>query len=135
MRGLRERPPGRQLATGQGGRTPTDLYQVTIGSTDLHRSERFYRALGLELIVKDDKYLRFACPEGQSTFSVERVDVVPDGEQVTVCFEHSDLDSLVRGSLSRGFGWSTRLPTCPGYGARPGYAISTDTAFASSMPA
>jgi catechol 2,3-dioxygenase-like lactoylglutathione lyase family enzyme len=40
------------------------LDQVTVGSTDLERSEAFYRALGLELIVEDVHYLRFECPEG-----------------------------------------------------------------------
>jgi catechol 2,3-dioxygenase-like lactoylglutathione lyase family enzyme len=68
------------------------LNQVTVGSTDLERSEVFYRTLGLELIVKDGHYLRFECPSGESTFSVDLVDDLPDGEQVTVYFESDDID-------------------------------------------
>jgi catechol 2,3-dioxygenase-like lactoylglutathione lyase family enzyme len=65
---------------------------VTVGSTNLDRSEAFYRTLGLRLIVKDDHYLRFECPVGDSTFSVERVDAVPGSEQVTLYFENDDVD-------------------------------------------
>src|SRR5690625_924343 len=57
------------------------LNQVTVGSTDIDRSERFYRLLGLRLIVKTDDYLRFECTAGDSTFSVERVSAVPAGGQ------------------------------------------------------
>jgi catechol 2,3-dioxygenase-like lactoylglutathione lyase family enzyme len=68
------------------------LNQITVGATDLGRSERFYRLLGLRLIVKNDHYLRFQCPDGDSTFSVELVESVPDGEQMTIYFEADDLD-------------------------------------------
>ncbi|MFD6158262.1 VOC family protein [Nocardia sp. NPDC060256] len=68
------------------------LNQVTVGSTDLARSERFYLLLGLRLIVKTDHYLRFECPDGGSTFSVDLVRSVSDDEQVTVYFETDDLD-------------------------------------------
>ena len=65
---------------------------MTIGSTDLGRSERFFTTLGLRLIVKDTHYLRFECPDGDSTFSVETVDAVEPSEQVTVYFECAALD-------------------------------------------
>ncbi|WP_330181928.1 VOC family protein [Nocardia sp. NBC_01503] len=68
------------------------LNQVTVGGTDLARSERFYLLLGLRLIVKNDHYLRFECPDGDSTFSVDLVPSVPDDEQVTLYFETDDLD-------------------------------------------
>lgn len=68
------------------------LNQVTVGSTDLDRSESFYRTLGLTLIVKDEHYLRFECPEGGSTFSVDLVVDVPQHEQVTLYFETDDVD-------------------------------------------
>ncbi|MGK8522230.1 VOC family protein [Nocardia asteroides] len=68
------------------------LNQITVGATDLGRSERFYRLLGLRLIVENDHYLRFRCPDGDSTVSVELVESVPDGEQVTIYFEADDLD-------------------------------------------
>ena len=68
------------------------LNQVTVGSTNLERSETFYRTLGLDLIVKDEHYLRFECPDGESTFSVDLVDEVPDAEQVTLYFESDRID-------------------------------------------
>lgn len=68
------------------------LNQVTVGATDLARSGRFYLSLGLNLIVKDVDYLRFECPSGESTFSVERVDAVTESEQVTIYFESDALD-------------------------------------------
>ncbi|OXR40665.1 hypothetical protein B7C42_07223 [Nocardia cerradoensis] len=72
------------------------LNQVTVGSTDLERSERFYRLLGLRLIVENDHYLRFECPAGESTFSVERVETVPADEEITLYFETDDLDGEYR---------------------------------------
>lgn len=72
------------------------LNQVTVGSTDLVRSERFYRLLGLRLIVRTEDYLRFECPSGDSTFSVSLVDAVPPDQQVTIYFETDDLDGDYR---------------------------------------
>lgn len=66
------------------------LNQVTVGSTNLDRSEAFYRTLGLRLIVKDEHYLRFECPSGESTFSVDLVG--DETEQVTVYFECDEID-------------------------------------------
>jgi catechol 2,3-dioxygenase-like lactoylglutathione lyase family enzyme len=70
-----------------------NLNQVTIGSTDLARTERFYTSLGLHLIVRDQHYLRFECPEGESTFSVELVDGPPVDTAVTVYFETDRIDA------------------------------------------
>jgi catechol 2,3-dioxygenase-like lactoylglutathione lyase family enzyme len=71
-----------------------DLNQVTIESTDLKRSEDFYSCLGLSVIVRTDRYLRFECPGGSSTFSVELVDETPSRSGVMVYFESDDLDGL-----------------------------------------
>jgi catechol 2,3-dioxygenase-like lactoylglutathione lyase family enzyme len=70
-----------------------NLNQVTIGSTDLARSERFYAALGLRLIVRDRHYLRFECPDGGSTFSVELVEGSATAEAVTIYFETDRIDA------------------------------------------
>ncbi|HEY5023620.1 MAG TPA: VOC family protein [Acidimicrobiales bacterium] len=67
------------------------LNQVTVGATNLDQSEEFYRKAGLVLIVKDEHYLRFECPDGGSTFSVELVDNVPEDEQITLYFETDGL--------------------------------------------
>jgi len=78
------------------------LNQVTVGAVDLSRSEQFYKALGLHLIVKDAHYLRFECADGGSTFSVDLVDSVPRDEQVTIYFESDDLDGLCDRLVSGG---------------------------------
>jgi catechol 2,3-dioxygenase-like lactoylglutathione lyase family enzyme len=78
------------------------LNQVTVGAVDLGTSERFYKVLGLHLIVKDDHYLRFECPDGGSTFSIELVESVPQEEQVTIYFESEDLDGLCDRLIAEG---------------------------------
>src|SRR4029077_19589936 len=70
-----------------------NLNQVTVGSTDIPRSEAFYTLLGLRLIVKEHHYLRFECPDGDSTFSVDLVAAVGGAEEVTVYFECDDVDA------------------------------------------
>ncbi len=70
------------------------LNQVTLAVSDLDRSVIFYRSLGLQQIVADDGYARFACPQGESTLSLERVDTVPPSG-TTVFFECEDLDGTV----------------------------------------
>jgi catechol 2,3-dioxygenase-like lactoylglutathione lyase family enzyme len=72
------------------------LNQVTVASRDVARAAAFYEALGLELIVRDlPSYVRFRCPDGDSTFSVELdVDTVGGGG-TTVYFECDDLDARV----------------------------------------
>jgi catechol 2,3-dioxygenase-like lactoylglutathione lyase family enzyme len=85
------------------------LNQVTVGTVDVERAERFYTALGLHLIVKDDHYLRFECPDGESTFSVERVGRPPSGERVTVYFETDDVD----GTCARLAGLGVEIARAP----------------------
>lgn len=72
---------------------PVRLNQVTVGASDIVESETFYREFRLELIVRNDHYLRFVCPDGGSTFSVDLVNVVDHDEQVTVYFEVDDVDA------------------------------------------
>lgn len=90
-----------------------DLNQVTLGAIDLERSEIFYRRLGLRLIVKDDHYLRFECPGGTSTLSVDRVDRVPPEEAITVYFEDPDIDGLVERLAQAGFQFEQRPTDMP----------------------
>jgi catechol 2,3-dioxygenase-like lactoylglutathione lyase family enzyme len=70
-----------------------NLNQVTIGSTDLGRAERFYASLGLRLIVRYGHYLRFECPQGDSTFSVELVEGRPADSALTIYFETDRVDA------------------------------------------
>jgi catechol 2,3-dioxygenase-like lactoylglutathione lyase family enzyme len=78
------------------------LNQVTVGTTDVAGAERFYTTLGLRLIVRDHHYLRFECPDGDSTFSVELVEGVPAGEAVTIYFETPDLEAEFERLVGRG---------------------------------
>lgn len=69
-----------------------NLNQITVPSIDITRSKHFYQKLGLLLIVDTDHYLRFECPDGDSTFSVHLVDALPTGNGISVYFECTDLD-------------------------------------------
>jgi tRNA (Thr-GGU) A37 N-methylase/catechol 2,3-dioxygenase-like lactoylglutathione lyase family enzyme len=68
------------------------LNQVTVGSNDLDQAAASMASLGLRLIVESDHYLRFECPDGTSTFSVDSDAAVQSGEHVTIYFEVDDLD-------------------------------------------
>src|SRR5512146_1640 len=76
------------------------LNQVTVAARDLAASIAFYEALGLKLIVRDDHYARFECPDADggepATFSLH-LDPTTSGVTGTVVyFEDDDLDATVR---------------------------------------
>ena len=72
------------------------LNQITIPSLDLEKSVPFYKTLGLHLIVDAlPRYARFECPDGDSTFSIHKVDLLPKGDGITIYFEDDNLDALV----------------------------------------
>jgi len=65
-----------------------NLNQITIPSKDVELSMDFYQKLGLRLIVHSEgRYARFECPDGDSTFSVHKVEKLPEGEGIYVYFE------------------------------------------------
>lgn len=69
-----------------------NLNQVTVGVSVVPKSIIFYQKLGLKRIVHaHDDYARFECPSGDSTFSVHRVDELPNGTGVSIYFEGEDL--------------------------------------------
>ena len=72
-----------------------NLNQVTLPAVDLAASVAFYRTLGFRLIVDTPHYARFECPDGDSTFSLHRVDAMPADSGILVYFEHEALDELV----------------------------------------
>ncbi|WP_203256768.1 VOC family protein [Hyunsoonleella ulvae] len=73
-----------------------DLNQITIPSLDVESAIGFYETLGLKLIVKAlPKYVRFECPDGNSTFSIHHVEELPKGNKITIYFEDDHLDNLV----------------------------------------
>ena len=80
-----------------------NLNQVTVPCLDLATSVAFYKTLGLHLIVlADDRYARFECPDGDSTFSLHRADVIGSGPGVVIYFECADLDASVAKLQKRG---------------------------------
>ena len=73
-----------------------NLNQVTVPSLDLEKSIPFYQKLGLKLIVKAlPHYARFECPDGDSTFSIHKVEELPKGDGIYIYFECNDLDAQV----------------------------------------
>ncbi|WP_346881630.1 VOC family protein [uncultured Algibacter sp.] len=73
-----------------------NLNQITIPSLDVEKAMAFYKILGLKLIVDAcPKYVRFECPDGDSTFSIHKVDILPKGNGISIYFEDEHLDDLV----------------------------------------
>lgn len=81
-----------------------NLNQITIPVTDVERSIIFYQNLGLTLIVQSlPRYARFVCENGQTTFSLHRVDKPATGEGPWIYFEVNDLDAHVNRLIAKGF--------------------------------
>ena len=70
------------------------LNQVTVTVGNIDAAIAFYTKLGLILIVESPHYARFACPEGDSTFSIHAGDVIGTPSTV-VYFENDELDAFV----------------------------------------
>jgi catechol 2,3-dioxygenase-like lactoylglutathione lyase family enzyme len=79
------------------------LNQVTLKARDVGACSEFYERLGFVLIVDSrPRYVRFECPDGGATFSVELADHDATGEGTEVYFECDDLDATVAGLARRG---------------------------------
>jgi catechol 2,3-dioxygenase-like lactoylglutathione lyase family enzyme len=62
-----------------------NLNQVTVPSLDVEKATEFYKLLGLKLIVDAlTRYVSFECPDGDSTFSIHKVDELPKGNGVSI---------------------------------------------------
>lgn len=85
-----------------------NLNQVTLPVTQMSDAVRFYQTLGFELIVDTPHYARFACPEGDSTFSLSLEENAVNG--ATIYFEHARLDNWVADLQEKGVIFS-QLPT------------------------
>jgi catechol 2,3-dioxygenase-like lactoylglutathione lyase family enzyme len=73
-----------------------NLNQVTIPVLNVEKSIAFYQKLGLSLIVKSlPDYARFECINGQSTFSIHRVDSIKNYNGTWIYFEVDNLDETV----------------------------------------
>ncbi len=79
-----------------------NLNQVTIPSINVAKATAFYKLLGLQLIVDAlPRYVRFECPEGDTTFSIHKVDELPKGDGIIVYFENDNLDKYVQKLLDK----------------------------------
>ena len=88
-----------------------NLNQITIPSLNVKRAVEFYKLLGLRLIVEAlPRYVRFECPDGDSTFSIHSVESLPKGNGITIYFEDENLDTLVEQLIAKGLQFSL-LPT------------------------
>ena len=88
-----------------------NLNQITIPSLNLNKSIPFYEKLGLKLIVKSlPNYARFICPDGDSTFSIHKVDNLPVGEGIAIYFECENLDKYVEDLCNMGIKFE-EMPT------------------------
>ena len=88
-----------------------NLNQITIPSINVEKAVPFYKLLGLKLIVDSiPRYVRFECPDGDTTFSIHHVETLPKGNGATIYFEDDNLDEWVAQLIKRGIEFS-QLPT------------------------
>ena len=91
-----------------------NLNQVTILSLDVTKSTVFYKMLGLKLIVDAlPRYVRFECPDGESTFSIHSADTLPDGNKITLYFEVDQLFKTVSELKEKGITFNTEITEQP----------------------
>lgn len=82
------------------------LNQVTVTVNDIDAACAFYIMLGLKPIVKSPHYMRFMCPEGDSTFSIH-LGEVSSAAKTTVYFENDALDVKVEQLKAGGLTFDT----------------------------
>ena len=85
-----------------------NLNQVTLPSLNLSESIKFYKKLGMRLIVDAlPRYARFECPEGDATFSIHLVEKMTSKNGVSIYFEDDNLDKTVNNLLEKGITFKT----------------------------
>lgn len=95
-----------------------NLNQLTIPAIDVFKSSEFYKTLGLKLIVDAlPRYVRFECPQGDSTFSIHLADKLPKENGIKIYFENDQMDQLVKTLISKGIKFD-ELPTDKSWGWR-----------------
>jgi len=79
-----------------------NLNQITIKSPDVNRAVKFYQKLGLRLIVDSSpRYVRFECPQGDSTFSISFGEVANDAS-IKIYFEVEDVKRTYKSLTAQG---------------------------------
>ena len=95
-----------------------NLNQVTIPSIDVFKSSEFYKTLGLKMIVDAlPRYVRFECPQGDSTFSIHLVDKLSKENGIMIYFENDQMDQLVEVLVNEGLKFD-ELPNDKSWGWR-----------------
>ena len=95
-----------------------NLNQVTIPSIDVFKSSEFYKTLGLKMIVDAlPRYVRFECPQGESTFSIHLVEKLPKGNGIVLYFENDRMDQVVEELVDNGLKFD-ELPNDKSWGWR-----------------
>ena len=86
------------------------LNQVTVHVTDIERAFAFYKGLGLKPIVGGlEHYARFVCPQGEATFSIEKLAEGRPHSTTTVYFECDNLDEKVEDLKKQGYAFEFKL--------------------------
>tara|TARA_R100001369_G_scaffold75644_1_gene104627 strand:- start:720 stop:1025 length:306 start_codon:yes stop_codon:yes gene_type:complete len=87
-----------------------NLNQVTISSLEVTKSTEFYTTLGLKLIVDAlPRYVRFECPDRDSTFSIHSVDKLLNDNKITLYFEVNKLTTAVLELNQKGGTFNTTI--------------------------
>ena len=79
------------------------LNQVTLPSIDMPLSVTFFQEMGFTPIVSTEDYARFESIEGDTTFSLHKVDSAPSQEGIIVYFEVDSVADTVARLKSLGF--------------------------------
>jgi predicted enzyme related to lactoylglutathione lyase len=80
-----------------------NLNQITLPALDVEQSSAFYRSMGFTQIVSAPHYARFECPQGDTTFSIRKVEQVAEDSGIVVYFECEQLDEQVAHLQAKGF--------------------------------
>ncbi|NRD22962.1 VOC family protein [Winogradskyella litoriviva] len=87
-----------------------NLNQITISSLDTRKSVRFYKKLGLKLIVDAlPRYARFECPDGDTTFSIHQTEDLIINKGVTLYFEVKNLSKTVSDLQQKGIIFNSEI--------------------------
>lgn len=87
-----------------------NLNQITIPSLDVETATEFYKKLGLQLIVDAaPRYVRFLCPNGDTTFSIHKIEELSKNNQTTIYFEVDNLAETVSSLKQKGIVFDTEI--------------------------
>lgn len=91
-----------------------NLNQITIPSLDVETATEFYKKLGLQLIVDAaPRYVRFLCPNGDTTFSIHKIEELSKNNQTTIYFEVDNLAETVSSLKQKGIIFDTEITEQP----------------------